>query len=463
MKWRSFWFLSITFFMLLLDFSIVNVALPAIETAFGMPMSSAQWVVSTYAIALAGFLMLAGRCSDLYDRRAIFMIGLAIFTAGSFFGGIAPSEIVLIVMRAIQGLGAAIVTPSAMAILMEIFAEGDERNKALGLWNTIGSAGIAAGMLIGGVLVQFFGWRSVFFVNVPVGVLILILTPVVIPNDTRVRVRVPLDVLGAVLLTAGLVLSIFTIESIADRLIGWDTYAEAFAAIVLLASFVAVERRAVSPLIPAHIFSYPNIVPGTLNTFVEVAAYAAAFIFSSVFAQRVDHYSPLATGLAFLPSSIVITAIAGPLSAPMVKRIGVRGVGAIGGIALIAGCLILMMMHAGAPYWVGLLPGTCLIGFGGMWTYQAGIIAALAKVDSSEQGLASGVINTSVQAGSSIGVAIAAALYMALGIGAALAVAVVFAVLTGITASLALRPIEAEHVPKHHFIPMGKAIRRQRA
>lgn len=463
MKWRSFWFLSITFFMLLLDFSIVNVALPAIQRAFGLPMSSIQWVVSTYAIALAGFLMLAGRCSDLYDRRIIFMVGLGIFTVASFLGGIAPSETLLVVMRAVQGLGAAIVTPSAMAILMEIFTEGDERNKALGLWNTIGSAGIAAGMLIGGILVQFFGWRAIFFVNVPVGLVILLLTPIVIPKDTRVRERTPLDVMGAVLLTAGLVLLIFAIESLADRSADLDTYVEAAAALALLVAFVFVERRAKSPLIPAHIFSYPNMLPGAIVTFCEVAAYAAAFIFSCIFAQSVNHYSPLVTGLAYLPASIVITAIAGPISAPMVKKIGVRGIGFFGGIALVAGCTLLMLMRAQTPFWAGLLPGTCLIGFGGMWTYQAGMIAALAKVESSEQGLASGVMNTAVQAGSSVGVAVAAALYVAAGIGTALFVGVAFAVLTALTATFGLHPIEPEHAPKRHFIPMGKAIWRHHA
>ncbi|HEV7179412.1 MAG TPA: MFS transporter, partial [Candidatus Baltobacteraceae bacterium] len=199
MRWRSFVFLSITFFMLLLDFSIVNVALPAMENGLGMPQSQAQWVISTYAIVLAGFLMLAGRCSDLYNRRTIFMTGLGLFTCASFVGGLAPSALVLIVMRAIQGLGAAIVTPSAMAILMDIFPGGDERNRVLGLWNTIGSAGIAAGVLVGGVLTQFLGWRSVFFVNVPVGIIILLATPFVIPKETRPRTRQPLDITGALL------------------------------------------------------------------------------------------------------------------------------------------------------------------------------------------------------------------------------------------------------------------------
>lgn len=449
--------------MLILDLSIVNVALPAIETSFKIPMSSVQWVVSTYAIALAGFLMLAGRCSDLYERRTIFMIGLGTFTIASALGGLAPNEVVLIAMRAVQGLGAAIVTPSAMAILMEIFAEGDERNKALGLWNTIGSAGIAAGMLIGGVLVEFFGWRSVFFVNVPVGLAVLALTPTMIPKDTRVRERAHLDVTGAVLLTGGLVLLILAIESVADRIIDWDTYVESIFAVAFLVTFVVVERRSKSPLIPPRIFSFPNIVPGALNTLTEVAAYVAAFIFGSVYAQNINHYSPLETGLAFLPSSVAITVIGGPLSAPMVKKIGVRGVGFVGGIALVAGCLILMRMHPGDAYWLGLLPGTCLIGFGGMWTYQAGVIAALAKIDESEQGVASGLINTSVQVGSSVGVAIAAALYVAVGITAALSVAFVFAIANWIVATFLLQPIDPEGAPKRHFIPMGKAIWHQKS
>jgi EmrB/QacA subfamily drug resistance transporter len=456
--WRSFAFLSVTFFMLLLDFSIVNVALPAIESAFGLPISTAQWVISTYAIALAGFLMLAGRCSDLYDRRVVFAIGLGLFTAASFVGGVSPNVAVLVAMRALQGLGAAIVTPSAMAILMEIFPSGDERNRALGLWNTVGSAGIAAGMLVGGVLVQYLGWRSVFFVNVPVGIAILALTPFVIPKDERVRPRMPLDLIGSACLTSGLVLLIFSIESVADRSADWDTWVELAFAVLLLVAFVLWERRAKSPLIPARLFRYENLVPGTINTFFEVAAYVAAFIFSSVLAQQGNHYSPLVTGLAFLPSSIAITAIAGPLSAPMVKRIGVRGVGFFGGISLMAGALILLLTRPGMPYWAGLLPGTVLIGFGGMWTYQAGVIAGLSAVATEDQGLASGLINASVQAASSIGVGLAAALSMAFGLPWAFVVSLVAAVLAFVTSTFFLRPISPESAPDRHYVPMGKAI-----
>jgi MFS family permease len=361
-------------------------------------------------------------------------------------------------MRALQGLGAAIVTPSAMAILMEIFPAGDSRNRALGLWNTVGSAGIAAGMLAGGVLVQYFGWRSVFFVNVPVGIAILALTPFVIPKDERVRPRMPLDVFGSACLTSGLVLLIFAIESVADRSADWDTWLELALAVALLGAFVRWERRAKSPLIPARIFRYENLVPGTVNTFFEVVAYVAAFIFSSVLAQQGNHYSPLVTGLAFLPSSIAITAIAGPLSAPMVKRIGVRGVGFFGGIALMAGALILLLTRPGMPYWAGLLPGTVLIGFGGMWTYQAGVIGALAAVSTEDQGVASGLINAGVQAASSIGVGLAAALSMAFGLPWAFAVSLVAAVLTFVTSTFFLRPIAPERAPDRHVVPMGKAI-----
>ena len=441
--------------MLLLDFSIVNVALPAMESGLGMPQSQAQWVISTYAIALAGFLMLAGRCSDLYNRRTIFMFGLALFTASSFVGGLAPNPLVLIVMRAIQGFGAAIVTPSAMAILMEIYSQEEERQRVLGMWNTIGSAGLAAGVLVGGVLTQFFGWRSVFFVNVPVGIAILILTPLIIPKETRARSTQPLDITGAILLTAGLVLFVFAIESIADRSIDWDTWAELAAACAFFVFFVAVERRAKAPLVPARLFQYDNMIAGNLDVALQAAAYVSAFIFASIFLQRENSWSPLATGLAFLPSSLAITLVAGPLSAPLIKRIGPRSLGTIGGVCMLAGALMLIAMRPQQSFIATLLPATILIGLGGMFTYQVGFIGGLAKVSSEEQGVGSGLMNTSLQTGISIGVAIAAALSTAYGLKWAFIVSACFAALTLLTCAIGIKPTAV--APKRHIIPMGKA------
>ncbi len=455
MRWRSFVVLSITFFMLLLDFSIVNVALPAMESGLGMPQSEAQWVISTYAIALAGFLMLAGRCSDLYNRRTIFMAGLALFTVASLLGGFAPTPIVLIVVRAIQGIGAAIVTPSAMAILMEIYAGEDERQRVLGMWNTIGSAGLAAGVLVGGILTQFLGWRAVFFVNVPVGIIILILTPFIIPKDTRTRTPQQLDVLGAFLLTAGLVLAIFAIESIADRKIDWDTWVELAVAIALLVAFVFAERRAKAPLIPARLLRYENMVPGSIDVALQAAAYVSAFVFASIFYQRINHWTPLATGLAFLPSSLVITLIAGPLSAPLIKRIGLRTLGTLGGCIMAVGALLLIAMKPHESAWISLLPGTILIGLGAMFAYQVGFIGGLSKVSTEDQGAGSGMINTSMQAGISAGVAIAAALSTAYGLTWAFTISEAFALLTAFTCAFGI--VSTPVAPKRHVIPMGKA------
>ena len=452
--WRPFIFLSIAFFMLLLDFSIVNVALPAIEDGLHMPQSQAQWVISTYAIVLAGFLMLAGRCADLYDRRAIFMAGLALFTAASFIGGIAPTPLVLISMRAIQGLGAAIVTPSAMAILLDIYSAEAERQRVLGMWNTIGSAGIAAGVLVGGVLTQFLGWRSVFFVNVPVGAAILALTPFVIPNDSRPRSGEKLDVSGALLLIGGLVLFVFAIESIADRSVDWDTWVELGIAVVLLGPCVLDERRAAAPLIPARILRYRNLVPGSIDAMLQAASYVCAFIFASIFFQKLNGWTPLATGLAFLPSSLAITVVAGPLSAPLIARIGLRALGILGGIALVSGSIILVFMRPGDSYLSTLLPASVLVGIGGMFTYQVGFIGGLADIASADQGVGSGVLNTSLQIGVSIGVAVAAALSTAYGLTWAFYCGVGFAILTLATCAFAITPVPVN--AKRHVIPMGK-------
>ncbi len=441
--------------MLLLDFSIVNVALPAMQSGLRMPQSQAQWIISTYAIALAGFLMLAGRCADLYNRRAFFMLGLAIFTAASLAGGLSSSPLMLITMRAVQGLGAAIVTPAAMAMLLAIYSADEERQRVLGLWNTIGSAGLAAGVLVGGVLTQFLGWRSVFFVNVPVGIAVLAITPFILPKETRPRSQQPLDISGALLLTAGLVLFVFAIESIADRSIDWDTWVELGAAIVLLAVFTIVERRARAPLIPARVLRYENMISGNIDVALQAGAYVCAFIFASIYLQSVNGWSPLATGLAFLPSSLVITLIAGPLAAPLIKRIGLRPLGVIGAFSMLAGAAILVFMQPHQPYWMTLLPATVLIGLGGMFTYQVGFIGALGSVAAGDQGVGSGLVNTDLQIGISAGVAVGAALSTAFGLSWAFDASFAFAALTLLTCAIGIRSTGV--APKRHVIPMGKA------
>ncbi|HVA33701.1 MAG TPA: MFS transporter, partial [Candidatus Baltobacteraceae bacterium] len=306
--WVAFGLLSATFFMLLVDFSIVTIALPTMESELHMTAAQGQWIVSTYAIFLAGFLMLTGRCADLYGRYRFFIAGLILFTLASLVGGMAQSGAMLITMRAIQGLGAALVNPAALAIVLSMFPAGPQRSRAIALWGTIGSSGVAAGMLLGGILVQYLGWRSVLFVNVPVAIAIGSLVSYYIPRDSGMTQRPKLDVAGAILLTAALVTFVYTIESIPARgFTSAATLAGAAVTIVLFAAFVVVERRASEPILPARLFRYPDLLSGASVVMLQPMSYAGIMVFSSVYAQRVSGYSPLEAGLAFLPSSFMIS------------------------------------------------------------------------------------------------------------------------------------------------------------
>ncbi len=451
-----FTLLCVTFFLMLLDFSIVNVALPSMETDLHAAASTMQWVISTYAIALAGFEILGGRLSDLYGRRRLFTIGLALFTVASCGAGLAPNIAVLIGMRALQGLGAAIVTPCALAIVASLYS-GEERNRAIGWWNTSGTAGIAVGMLVGGALVQFSGWRAIFFVNVPVAIVILGIIARILPADVPASQRSKLDLTGAALLSGGLVLLVYTIESLADRVAGLDTWIGLAIAAALLGGFVASELRSPSPLVPLRMFGYPALLVGCAVVLAQGGAYAAAMIFGASFAQQANHFSPLLTGLAFMPSALATTAIAGPLTAPMMRRVGARATCVLGGGAMVAGLACLMAMRPATPYWEGLLPGTVLLAFGGMLAYQVGIISALAYVDAADSGMASGMLSSTLQVGMSIGVASAAAAGVAFGFTAAFAVGLVLAALT-LALAFAVRSVLPGAVPARAHVPLGRHI-----
>jgi MFS family permease len=395
--------------MLLVDFSIVSIALPTIETELHMRAAQGQWIVSTYAIFLAGFLMLTGRCADLFGRFWFFIAGLALFTAGSLLGGIAHDGTFLIAMRAVQGLGAAMVNPAALAIVLSMFPAGPGRSRAIALWGTIGSTGIAAGMLFGGILVQYLGWRSVFFVNVPFALAIFALLPSFVPRDTPHRDKPQLDVAGATTLTAALLTFVYTIEAIPERgVISIPTAIGVFATIVLLAMLVTIERRAAEPILPRKLFRYPDLLSGAAVVLLQPMSYAGVLVFASMYAQRVAGYSALDAGLAFLPSSLVVSFVAAPLTMPIVRRIGVRTMGFVMGALMVAGEVVLLFVHPTTPYWFGLFPATMIGGFGGMLTYQAGMIAGLGHIDEVDEGSASAALSFALQLGIGFGVALGA-------------------------------------------------------
>jgi EmrB/QacA subfamily drug resistance transporter len=460
--------------MLLVDFSIVTIALPSMERDLHMSASQGQWIVSTYAIFLAGFLMLTGRCADIYGRYRFFITGLAIFTVASFLGGLAPNGTVLILMRGLQGLGAAIVNPAALAIVLSMFPPGAARSRAIALWGTIGSSGIAAGMLFGGILVQYLGWRSVLFVNVPFAVAVVALASTHLPRDSGEAKRSELDVPGAILLTATLITFVFTVESVpADGFTSPRTIGGTVLTLIFLALLIGVERRAPLPILPPRLFRYPDLLSGASVVMLQPMSYAGIMVFASVYMQRVAGYSPLQAGFAFLPSSLIISFVAAPLTMRIARAIGVRAMAIVMGVIMIAGEAILLFMTPDSSFWTTLLPATCIGGFGGMLAYQAGMIAGLAHVDDVDEGSASAALSFALQLGIGFGVALGAAVQelqtnaltragvaaapaLAGGLHAAFWAAIVVGAVMIVAAVAGLRHAATAEIPLRHYIPFGK-------
>ncbi|HEX4012465.1 MAG TPA: MFS transporter [Candidatus Cybelea sp.] len=472
--WVAFALLSATFFMLLVDFSIVSIALPSMERELGMSASQGQWIVSTYAIFLAGFLMLTGRCADLFGRFRFFIAGLVLFTLASFLGGLATTGTFLIAMRALQGLGAALVNPAALAIVLSMFPSGEERSRAVALWGTIGSLGVAAGMFFGGVLVQYLGWRSVLYVNVPVALAILAIAPSMLPRDRGERGGAKLDVLGAALLTTALVTLVFTIESIPGRgLAAWQTLVGFAMTVALFGALVAAERRALEPILPRRLFAYPDLLSGASIVFLQPMSYAGVLVFASVYVQRVSGYEPLFAGLAFLPSSLLVSLIAAPLTMPIARAIGVRTMCIASAFVMIAGETILLWMQPHSSYWSSIFVSTCIGGFGGMLAYQSGMIGGLAHVDDADEGSASAVLSFALQLGIGFGVALGAAAEelrtnalqaagaqpiaaLAGGLQASFWFAIAAGVAVIAAAAFGLRHAATAKIPLRHYIAFGK-------
>lgn len=471
--WVAFTLLSATFFMLLVDFSIVSIALPSIEAELHLSVAEGQWIVSTYAIFLAGFLMLTGRCADLYGRYRFFVIGLVVFTVASLLGGLARDGAFLIAMRAIQGLGAAIVNPAALAIVLSMFPPGPARSRAIAMWGTIGSAGIAAGMLFGGVLVQYLGWRSVLFVNVPFAIAILASMRFFVPRDGGIESRPKLDVTGAVLLTGALVTFVYTVESIpVQGFFSVPTLLELAVTIGALAALILVERRASEPILPARLFRYPDLLSGAAVVMLQPMSYAGVLVFTSMYAQRVGGYDALMAGLAFLPSSLIVSFVASPLTMPIVRAIGVRAMGVVASIVMIAGESLLLLVQPHSSYWAVIFPATCVGGFGGMLAYQSGMIAGLGHVDDADEGSASATLSFALQLGIGFGVAFGAAAEalranlllqagaspddaLAGGLHAAFWVCLLFGFGT-LAAVFGLRHCATAEIPLRHYLPFGK-------
>ena len=403
-KWLALGLLSAVQFMVVLDIAIVNVALPSIKLDLGFSQENLQWVISAYALVFGGFLLLGGRAADLLGRRRIFLGGVVVFTVASFLAGMAWSEGSLIGARAIQGLGAAIISPAALSILSTTFREGRERNIALGVWGAVGGFGAAAGVLLGGVLTDALSWEWIFFVNVPVGIAAFVLAPLLLAESRDASVK-SFDVPGAVLVTGGLSSLVYAITQAGQQ--GWlagETIAFSAAALVLLVGFVAWELRHPEPLMRLGIFQIRTVSGANVAGFILGTALFAMFLMLTLYMQQVLGYSAMKTGIAYLAvagTAIVWSAVA----AQLVTRIGVKPVLVAGMATLTAGLVYFTQVSVGGSYVGDLLLGFLLIGFGIGFSFVPISIAALAGVQSSEAGLASGLINTSQQIGGALGIA----------------------------------------------------------
>src|SRR5215831_9388141 len=403
-KWLALGLLSVVQFMVVLDIAIVNVALPSIKVDLGFSEANLQWVISAYALVFGGFLLLGGRAADLLGRRRVFIAGLVLFTVASFLAGQAWSEASLIGARALQGLGAAIIAPSALSILSVTFKEGRERNIALGVWGAVGGFGAAAGVLLGGILVEALSWQWIFRVNVPVGIAALVLAPFIL-GESRDASAKRFDVPGAVLVTGGLSALVYAITQAGSQ--GWTsgrTIGFFVASAVMLIGFVAWEARHPEPLMRLGIFRTRTVAGANVAGFILGTALFSMFLMLTLYMQEVLGYSALKTGVAYLAvagTAIIWSAVA----AQLVTRVGVKPVLTAGMAFLTAGLVLFTQVPVHGSYVADLLPGFLLLGVGIGFAFVPISIAALAGVQPAEAGLASGLINTSQQIGGALGIA----------------------------------------------------------
>jgi EmrB/QacA subfamily drug resistance transporter len=410
-KWLTLAIVGAAFFMTILDVAIVNVAIPSIEKDLNVTETTIQWVLIAYSITFGGFLLLGGRMADLLGRRLIFLVGLTLFTAASLVCGLSGSIGVLIGARAVQGIGAAIISPAALSIVSTTFREGAERNKALGIWGALGGSGAAAGVLIGGILVKYLGWQWIFYVNVPVGVLVFALTLPFVPESKAELGHHRFDAWGAITVTSGLALLVYAISKAPD--VGWGsarTILLLIASVAILAVFVAIEQRSRAPLVPFRIFRIRSVLGANVVGFLLGAVIFANFLVLTLYVQQVLGWSPLKTGITFLATAGTTVIWAGVAQA-LTTRYGPRPVITIGLLILAASMLWYTQLPVDGHFWPDLLPPYLIFALGLAFGFVPVTIAALSSVAPQDAGLASGLINTSQQIGGAIGVAIASTVF----------------------------------------------------
>lgn len=410
-KWVILALLALAQFMVVLDVSIVNVALPSIFKDLHFPASDLQWVITAYTLTFGGFLLLGGRAADLFGRRTIFIWAVTAFFLMSLLCGLAQTETQLIFARAAQGLAGAIMSPAALSIVLSEFREGKERNAAMGVWAAVAAGGAAAGVLLGGVLTQYLGWRWNFFVNVPVGILVVLAATRLLPHHIgEENHKTKLDLPGAVLATGGLMSLVYGLSKAPTLTWGSMTVWSYIAlGVILLAAFVMNEKRASHPLMPLEIFKLRNVSGGNLAFLAIACTLFSMFFFVTLYVQTVLGYTPVKTGFSLLPVTFIIAITSGIVS-QLVGKIGYKPPLVVGPIILGLGLLTLSsIMKVGGDYWHNVFPGLALCALGMGFTFVSGTLTATSGVPKHFSGLASGILNTSQQVGGAIGLGILSA------------------------------------------------------
>jgi EmrB/QacA subfamily drug resistance transporter len=411
-RWLTLAIVGAAFFMTVLDVAIVNVALPSIEKDLSVTETTVQWVLIAYAITFGGFLLLGGRMADLLGRKRIFIVGLVLFTLASLICGLSGTIAVLIAARAVQGIGAAIISPAALSIVTTTFEEGAERNKALGIWGALGGSGAAAGVLFGGILTKYLGWQWIFFINVPVGALVFGLTLPFVPESRVELGHRRFDAAGAITVTGGLALLVYAISKAPD--VGWGsarTIVLLIASFAILGLFVLIELRSTAPLVPFSIFRIRSLLAANVVGFLLGAVIFANFLVLTLYVQQVLGWSALKTGVTFLATAGTTVIWAGVAQA-LTTRYGPRPVIVIGLLVLAASMGWYTQIPVDGHFWPDLLPAYLTFALGLAFSFVPVTIAALAQVSHEEAGLASGLINTNQQIGGAIGVALASTIFV---------------------------------------------------
>jgi EmrB/QacA subfamily drug resistance transporter len=408
-RWLALLVLCLGDLMIVLDVTIVGVALPSIQEDLEFTDESLAWVVNAYLITFGGFLLLGGRFGDLFGHRRLFLAGIALFTLASAACGLATSQEVLVGARAVQGIGGAVVSAVALSLMMTLFTEPAERAKAMGIFGFVASGGGSIGVLLGGVLTDVLNWHWIFLVNVPVGVLVVILSLVLIPSERVTTAAQRLDVAGAITVTSALMLAVYAIVN--GNEVGWltgRTLGLLALSAGLLVTFLIIESRVVSPLMPLRLFRLRNIAVSNIVGVLWAAAMFAWFFLSALYLQLVLGYSPLEVGLAFLPANLVMGALSIGVSARLVMRFGIKPPLAAGlGLAAL-GSLLFARAPVDGTFVVDVLPPMILLGIGAGIAFNPVLLAAMSDVEPSEAGLASGVVNTSFMMGGALGLAVLA-------------------------------------------------------